>query len=399
MPDTDNTDNPNNSNNNNNSSNDRQDEHKITQEDVTRILQVLGTFLPIIPARYRAAAAAGLIFISALAAALFGAVVVDNVQSPSGESTYQATGLFLTTRNQTIDTELKIGKSTNTIKSQRYIVQPTDTNTQEVAPLMNWTNDDIKDAVQAIKSNKTPKPMQWCLQEADPTVAADFRNTLDQIYTPRHITWQETCPAPYTFGATANVDCGSDNAVGCASYYSSRSGRISYNGPLFTSGQASLSGIHVAISHEVGHIFNLGHTTCNNPEPSVMSPLYLPDGPACAGGTGYTPQDWTDTDKQYGFQDIPQPTPTNSPTPAPDTQVLIRTWTPRGPTCNQDWCVTESSSLPIPTGGVWVDTIRRTPNGDTQLGTFQYIKPITTSDTPLSAAPLATPPPPPVRSP
>jgi len=213
------------------------------------------------------------------------------------------------------------------------------TEIQPVAPIMNWENQDLR--------NKAT--MSWCLSrlpdEARKQVARAILTTVYGWYQTLPM-WQESCSRTnYFFDDTAQTDCGiGDQAVGCAVYKGSNAFVISFNGNLYRSKQCTISCVRSTLAHEVGHAFNLGHTTCQNVEPSSMSPIILPDGPACAsqGVPEPIPADYRDAEAYYGLVRASSEPPVVIPE---DREVWLERWTARA---DGSCCVVENARLDVP---------------------------------------------------
>jgi hypothetical protein len=171
-----------------------------------------------------------------------------------------------------------------------------------VAPLMDqvWYDDNIMQR----------REVAWCFQGMAPELQDLGRGLVGELYTYYGLPWREDCALPdghglrYGIYDTAGRDCGlGDSAVGCAT--SAR--RISYNGSRYRRGLDRPGAIEAALAHELGHIFKLGHTSCDNPEPTSMSPILTPDGPACGAQDGsrrFHWQDFRDTETFYRLRPV-----------------------------------------------------------------------------------------------
>jgi hypothetical protein len=138
---------------------------------------------------------------------------------------------------------------------------------------------------------------------------------------------------------------------------------VSYNGNLYRTGRLSDRGVRVGLAHEVGHIFNLGHTQCGGDELgteiSAMSPIYLPDGPTCRGAYDVVREDWKKAEEYYGLSPRIGPDLTPTPTPVPKVQGSVRFWQWNG----VDWSIKEQPFRFEGDHG-WIDVV--TESGDWQ---------------------------------
>lgn len=235
-------------------------------------------------------------------------------------------------------------------------------------PLMNWESPQLRRRI----------PVTYCFSQLPTQVVPVARAVLNEVYAlfePADLPpWKEaSCQtADVIFHSKAQQDCGS-GAAGCAAFWSDgqRAGAyISYE----ASWGPSLKGIRVILSHEVGHWFNLDHTDCNHGHLSVMSPVYLPDGPACAGAAGVVLEDFQEAATYYGFRlrggSSPGPGPIPPPlTPEPKKrQVSGQRWTwvqDEGcPDPNQEgWCIRTTPFTEPATAGSWYTVVVIHPDG------------------------------------
>lgn len=273
-----------------------------------------GRRLSRVPSRWRPAAAALLALVSAVGVGLCARGTYE-----TAPTTYQASALTADFR----DVELRVDPVRGTGRITREVggAPDDDEASEEQAPIMDWNNQDVRDGA----------VMRWCLQEGDVAAQQILRDVLGELgrVFPRNVRWEETCPGSYSLGPTAQLDCPmpTGEAVACAVYYGARAGRVSYNGN-YRAGRApglSDAGMRVALAHEAQHlILNLGHNDCGvildprtrQPVASVMTPLYLPDGPSCSQppARGLEPADWP---LAVAYYNLNTPTPTVTPTPRP----------------------------------------------------------------------------------
>lgn len=228
------------------------------------------------------------------------------------------------------------------------------------APLMTdqWLNLDIKEN----------KPMAWCLSAIASEPAAIMRDLLDKLYSRYGLTWTESCPSTYFVTDLAQIECGiGDGAVACATYTGQRGSKLSYNGDRYRNGSCRTGCIRSAMAHELGHFFMLDHTPCDLPVPSTMSPIYLPDGPACAaqGNPDFSWQDFELAEVFYGLS------------PGGNTvsvEVKLQRWIENSrescPQPSGEWCIQTGKEVQGPTrNGPWYTIVRD------QTGQLTYLTP------------------------
>lgn len=319
----------------------------------------------------------------ALAALVLGVAAAALVRQPvtdliRGEPLYQATALTA----GHADLDLTVPKANITAatvaeaKPGRPVALVTalpDGTAAPAAPLMTWYNADVDEgAVQ-----------HWCLL-GDPGLNDIVRDTLNDLAAafPDNVRWVEDCanPAYWAGEGRAAIDCGMDQAVGCAVYLSDRSGRVSHN-PAYTNTRPNrLAVLRVTYAHELQHVvLNIGHDPCgvildpvsSLPVPSVMTPIDLGRGASCSepAAHGLEPSDWHYV---YGYYRIPLPVaaPTPAPNPAPAHQIAIEIWLPKTGDCPaeyQPWaafCVARSAAVALPRGASgWSHRVEVMPSG------------------------------------
>jgi hypothetical protein len=255
--------------------------------------------------------------------------------------------------------------------------------TLPVAPIMNWENSDIRNRRQMVFGFDTGVPEH---------VRSQIRLELDTVFSwyPELPFWREGgTNAPYLIHDRAGQDCSDNNAAGCAWYKGSASTWISYNGDMFRSGVLDLDGVTVAVSHELGHTFNLAHTTCNWPQltgaQSGMSPIITPSGPACAGARHVLREDYGKAEEYYSIGQAatptPTPVPTATPTPRPTAtpvpaarRVVLYRWIRPdwGESCtatHSGWC--RDTEERITPRGAWFQIAIINPDGS-EVGPFGF---------------------------
>ncbi|MGD9895373.1 MAG: hypothetical protein AB7R89_16145 [Dehalococcoidia bacterium] len=325
------------------------------------------------PSRWTVALIAGVLVLVALAVAR--EPITEFVR---GEQLYQATALTA----GRADLDLTVPKSNVTAatveeaKPGRPVALTTalpEGTAEPAAPLMTWYNADVAEG----------KTQRWCLLgDADLNdIVRDILNDLAAAF-PQNVRWVEDCanPAYWAGEGRAAIDCGMDQAVGCAVYLSDRSGRVTHN-PAYTDTRPNrLQVLRTTYAHELQHLaLNLGHNPCGvildpangQPVPSVMTPVDLGRGASCSepAARGLEPADWF---YAYGYYDIPVPgvPPEPSPGPPPARQIAIEIWLPKAGDCPagyaawDTWCVTRSDTAPLPPDAAgWSHRVEIQPDG------------------------------------
>lgn len=315
------------------------------------LLETFYKLLPFVPVKWRPAVAAFLTFLAVLLGIVYAEQQVNQPTEPSRPVS------MVTIDGRDVDGRVKGGVLSVACTASNQA--------RCVAPLMDWENKDVREG----------RVLSWCMAEANDAPAEDIvRGLLNELSArfPANVRWTEQCPGQYTFAGTAGADCGSPDALACAVYLGERAGRVSFNGQLragFLSPGLSDRGMKIAMAHEIQHLLlNLDHTQCDNPEPSAMSPIYLPDGPSCARATGLEPYDWAKAIEYYALQggNQPTPTPTPSPTPVPDNRrrLYVRVWNEG---CG-GWCVQTVDLGDVAASGTWVELYDEKLGQGTQHG-------------------------------
>lgn len=285
------------------------------------LLESAGRFLPFVPERFRPAVAAFL----AAAGLLVGAIYAT-----APEPGYPATALLAVEEGVTRDINLVVAGGAG-----RIIETPPDAHGHmplvavsqslpdrlrhrvEVAPVMGWQIPYVLDTMRG------GAPLRVCFAGLDAPSVTTAHQALDEIWS------FYALPAYEVTGcSTANIhitdraeaDCGMTYAVGCAAYKGAQT-HISFSGALYRAGQLSQRGILWTLRHELGHLFDLGHTDCAHDHPSAMSGVFLPDGPTCAarGANRLIWEDYEEAERLYGLTRRAAPTPQPSPSPQPRT--------------------------------------------------------------------------------
>jgi len=280
------------------------------------------------------------------------ALYAKGSDGPSENDRVAATALLLD-RGQVLDVDLLVQDGVGQVI----------TGGMAAAPLENWFYPQIANA----------QPLSFCFQV--PQETADVtRQALNEIWTffdPSTLPpWYETncADALFRVGDTATADCGMAHAIGCFTYrwdwqQNRHEGTISYSSAHYPQ-TMNLQGVYVVMAHELGHLFGLGHTTCDWPDISVLSGIFLPGGPACAGGSGPVIEDYDHINRLYPnlkFRGAAQAKPKES---------HVQKWTEASkencPNPSGDWCI-----LSVPLGPVqypsWFTTAIVLPDG-----TFEY---------------------------
>lgn len=292
------------------------------------------------------------------------------------ETTYVT---YLTEDMQDVDWTEHTGVRSLVRPDEKHIV---DQHTQvlPLAPQLDWVNLNVLNG----------EEMVWCLGgTADPEFAQIVRDALNltsQTYA--KVRWRESCSgATYTIGDSSETDCGSQQAIGCASVggLQFRGGKLSLSSRAVAQGIVrGTQGKMFVVGHEIEHIIlTVAHTGCGSvpdAEPSNMSPYDSTNQRPChvPPGQWIEPRDLVRAEVKYGLL-APAPTvtvtrtatatatrtatPTVAPTQPPGSQPYIQRWVLPAwePGCTVNvinvWCMTRTGPFVVTSRGMWLQLV------------------------------------------
>lgn len=314
--------------------------YRISPEKIHQLLILLGRLLPFVPEKHRELAGT----ILGLVVAAFVIVAGTEYRETAGAERPMLATMLTDSQG---DVNLIIDNGKVAVQEPKYTREHHQTDSH--GGLGKW---EAKANFAGVKTGVPGAPvMTWefaplrnrelirhCFAEADTAgahVGGQARRvvteTWQQVVALGGPNWVESCDNPHTMaGISAQRDCQSTAAVGCALY-------ARFNQHMrITADITRLDerGIYSAYLHEYGHFLNLDHTLCEHGHHSNMSGLFTPSGPPCAANGEYrvSAEDLQDSATYYGWRKqeptatVPptatQP-PTVAPTPSPTSPPLV----------------------------------------------------------------------------
>ena len=332
-----------------------------SKDQANAFLAALGQLVTALPARYRAAAAAGLAFL----AALVGALYVDQTQTtPQLATAVGPAGLdanLLRWSDDRVETQPAAYDADGHARLPSWSSDTPLVGRLPMSPTMGWGF-----AGAAAVAQKR-EALRYCLAELDAgpsevagvvrAVLAEFERTFDLL------AFVEDCARPMlVLGATAGADCGvGADAWGCAWLRGSHI-RVTHNGEVYGRGTMSRAQLVDVYEHEIGHALDRGHTDCGHPHGTDMAPV------GCGNGPGIAVADYEDQHLGLRLRSaIPPVVP-----PVPQARGVWQRWTcptRRGDDC--EWAIEELAALdrPADSDSWWVEVVIL-PSGEWRFSEF-----------------------------